>query len=126
MTNALEDLLRRGPEADDERVRFQTGKIGVVGRQSTASRDNGSVASRQLRDDPALPVAENRFPVLLENVFYAGAGTRFDNRVRVEECEMQLVRDEASNGGFTRAHKANQGEIAQLTGIIHSNLLLHF
>ena len=59
--HAFPDFLRRRPQADDERMRPETGQIFGVGRQAAAGGDDGSRPGGKFPDQFLFQFAKRRF-----------------------------------------------------------------
>lgn len=111
IAHAFPAFFRRSPKAHDQRVFFETGEIGRIDRQTSARGNHGLLSRAQFLDELLLQIAECLFAVLRENIADGFAGARLDEFVRVEELEMKMVRDKASDGRFAGAHETNESEV---------------
>ena len=75
-----------------------------------ATGDQARRASAAAKADRAIAARLDRQPTDFSE---AGAGTFFDDLVRVKELLVQLFGQEATNSGFARAHRPNEENIVQ-------------
>ena len=109
--HALPDALRRGPEANHQRMGLEAGQVGRVGRQTAPSGNDRLLPPGQLLYNPPLPLAKGRFTVLGEDVVNRLPGASFDDVIRVQESEMQHIRHQPPDGRFAATHESDEGEV---------------
>ena len=117
--NAVQDFFRRSPETHGQRMCFEAGHVLFIEGQAAAGGDDGFVAALEFFDNATFHGAKSGFALVLEDVGDGGAGTGFDDVVGIKEGEVEGGSDLPADGGFTRAHEANQREIADVTGTVH-------
>ncbi len=124
--DSLPNLFRRGPQTHNQRMALKTRQIRFVRRQAAASRNHRLIAPRQFLDNSMFPLAKNWFAVMLKNLLNRGSSSRFDDIVRIQKREMQSIRHQSTNGRFSRTHKADEREIANLAGTVHARQIADF
>jgi len=103
-----EQFFGCGLEVDHPAAFTQVLAVGSP-QYRTASRGNHLVRRLGQRiDNLGLDIAEARFPLTLKKLPYGATNTDFDLVVRVYKGQLQPSGELTSDGGFTRAWKANQ------------------
>src|SRR5208282_4258812 len=118
---ALPDFFRRSPEADDQRVLFEAGKILRPGRQAAAGGNESAFARGKFPGDLLFERAEGRFAVPGKNIGDGAAGPRLNQFIRVEVIEAQLVRHQPADGRFAGAHESDEREIDDAAVAVHGH-----
>jgi len=101
-------------------MRFEAGQVGVIGGQAAPGCDDRLPPPRQFLNDLPLPFAKSLLALLLKNVNDRFPRPRLDHRVRVQKGKMQNICDQPPDGRFARTHEADEGEILDGTGVVHS------
>src|SRR5260221_177435 len=118
-TDASQDLLRRRPQAGDERVQLEAGQVVRVRRQAAAGGDDRLGAAGQFLHDLLFQGAKRRFPIGVENIRDGAAGAGLDRLVRVEVIEVQHVGHKPAHGRLARAHETDERDVDELAGVVH-------
>ena len=101
----LPDRLGAGPQAKDQRVRFQTFKIGGINHQSSAGSNYRIVTFNQVRHHLALHLPEYHLAGLAENFRDRHPGMFLNKVVRIHKFKAQFLRHLPTNGRFTSTHE---------------------
>ncbi len=124
MAHAFPDFFRRRPQADDQRVRLEAGKIFRIYRQPAARGDDGSIAAGKFRHGLLLKRAESRFAVRLENVRDGAAPCWSGSPRPCRENRNATNPRRATHGSFARAHETPiERDVDDMPAIIHGHVI---
>ncbi len=121
LAHSLVNRLRLSAQTDEQGVGFQQREIILI-RDKTSACGNHRAGSRgQGQGSHALAFAKSRFALLAENLRDSPTCGLFHEHVRIHELEFQMLGDKLANNGFARAHKANEGQVVDVTRDAHKD-----
>jgi hypothetical protein len=94
---------------------LQAGEVGLTSWQTTASGNHFPAPTHHLRDQLFLELPEIRLPLLREDLRDRFAGALLNHFVCIDEVVVQMRRHQSPNGGLSRPHKPNQGQVMELS-----------
>jgi hypothetical protein len=126
ISHTLPDFFRRSPKANDERMRFKSGEIFGIRRQTAARANHSFCPAGKFANNSRFKRAESLFTIGLENFRNRPAGARLNHFIRVEVIKTQLLGGKPSDGSFARAHETNERDVGDAAVALHENELTQF
>ena len=105
---------------------LQTGEIVRIGGQSAAGGYDALVAGSEFLDQLRFQLAKRWLAVLREDFRDLFSAALFDEGVGIEQFKLELLGDEATHGGFARAHETDKRDVLDVAGGGHGEELREF